>query len=130
MGPTDSNSYLTWKLCLQNFFWLSAADFIEKFKSFPRIGIFTVMFEALKMATSNAAALNELTGPNHPYKEGPLGVIQVGAYADLIIVNGNPLISSNPSSVLPNFIFKFANFDHIYVFTLLMEPTNSSLSRY
>ena len=27
----------------------------------------------------------------NPYKQGPLGVIQAGAYADLLIVDGNPL---------------------------------------
>ena len=32
-----------------------------------------------------------LSGKRHPYQEGPLGVIKAGAYADLIIVEGNPL---------------------------------------
>ena len=27
----------------------------------------------------------------NPYLEGPLGVIQEGAYADILIVGGNPL---------------------------------------
>ena len=27
----------------------------------------------------------------NPYKDGPLGVIKEGAYADLIIVDGDPL---------------------------------------
>jgi len=27
----------------------------------------------------------------HPYTEGALGVIEEGAYADIIIVDGNPL---------------------------------------
>lgn len=48
-------------------------------------------YEALKMATSGNAELMELSGPRHPYKEGPLGVIKAGAYADLILVDGNPL---------------------------------------
>jgi imidazolonepropionase-like amidohydrolase len=33
----------------------------------------------------------EMSGPRHPYKKGPLGVIKEGAYADIILVNGNPL---------------------------------------
>jgi len=43
------------------------------------------------MATSNVAALLELSGELHPYREGPLGVIQEGAYADLLLIDGNPL---------------------------------------
>ncbi|WP_373398333.1 amidohydrolase family protein [Algoriphagus halophilus] len=48
-------------------------------------------YEALKMATSDNAELMEMAGPRHPYQEGPLGVLKPGAYADLIIVEGNPL---------------------------------------
>ena len=48
-------------------------------------------YEALKMATSDNAELMEMSGPRHPYQEGPLGEITVGAYADLILVDGNPL---------------------------------------
>jgi imidazolonepropionase-like amidohydrolase len=47
--------------------------------------------EILKQATSHNAKLLELTGPRNPYKDGPLGVIQPGAYADLLIVDGDPL---------------------------------------
>jgi imidazolonepropionase-like amidohydrolase len=47
--------------------------------------------EVLKMATSNAAELARLSGPNNPYQDGPTGVIAAGAYADLLIVEGNPL---------------------------------------
>jgi imidazolonepropionase-like amidohydrolase len=48
-------------------------------------------YEVLKMATSTNAELLELAGPRHPYQAGPLGVIEEGAYADLILVDGNPL---------------------------------------
>ncbi|MCV2889458.1 metal-dependent hydrolase family protein [Ruegeria aquimaris] len=48
-------------------------------------------YEALKMATSDNAELLMLAGPRHPYQEGALGVIAEGAYADLILVDGNPL---------------------------------------
>jgi imidazolonepropionase-like amidohydrolase len=47
--------------------------------------------EILKQATSFNAKLLELTGPRNPYPDGPLGVIEEGAYADLLIVDGNPL---------------------------------------
>lgn len=46
--------------------------------------------EVLKQNTSNAAKWLAATGPKNPYKDGPLGVIAPGAYADLILVNGDP----------------------------------------
>ena len=45
----------------------------------------------LRMFTSNGARYNAMTGPNHPYQDGPLGVIKEGAYADILLVDGNPL---------------------------------------
>jgi imidazolonepropionase-like amidohydrolase len=48
-------------------------------------------YEALKMATSTNAELLALSGPRNPYPEGPLGAIEEGAYADLLLVDGNPL---------------------------------------
>ena len=32
-----------------------------------------------------------VTDPRNPYKDGPLGVIAEGAYADILMVDGNPL---------------------------------------
>ncbi|MBY6066903.1 amidohydrolase family protein [Leisingera aquaemixtae] len=48
-------------------------------------------FEALKMATCDNAELLKMSGELNPYQEGALGVVEVGAYADLILVDGNPL---------------------------------------
>jgi imidazolonepropionase-like amidohydrolase len=48
-------------------------------------------YEALKMATSTNAELLMLCGPRNPYPDGALGVIEEGAYADMILVDGNPL---------------------------------------
>ena len=46
---------------------------------------------ALRTATSDAAkVLSWSTGMN-PYKDGSLGVVAPGAYADVILVDGNPL---------------------------------------
>ncbi len=47
-------------------------------------------WEILKMATSDNAELLALSGPRSPYPH-KLGVIEKGAYADLILVDGNPL---------------------------------------
>lgn len=56
-----------------------------------RLGTWFTPYEVLKMATSENARLLEMSGPRHPYQEGPLGVIEEGAYADLILIDGNPL---------------------------------------
>lgn len=42
-------------------------------------------------AFSRNAELLARSGELHPYREGPLGVIEPGAYADIIIVNGDAL---------------------------------------
>jgi len=52
-------------------------------------------FELLKMATSNNAELLRMSGERNPYKKGNLGEITKGAYADLILVKGNPLHNIN-----------------------------------
>ena len=46
---------------------------------------------SLKTATSNAAEVLTWTGGMNPYKEGTLGTIVEGGYADIILVDGNPL---------------------------------------
>ena len=47
-------------------------------------------FEVLNMATANNAELLKMSGPRDPYP-GMLGVIEKGALADLLLVDGNPL---------------------------------------
>lgn len=46
--------------------------------------------ETLAMATSTNAELLNLSGPRNPYP-GRLGVVEEGALADLLLVDGNPL---------------------------------------
>lgn len=46
--------------------------------------------ETLKMATAANAQLLSLSGERNPYP-GKLGVLEEGAYADLLLVDGNPL---------------------------------------
>jgi imidazolonepropionase-like amidohydrolase len=50
--------------------------------------------QALKMATSDNAALLAMAGPRNPYP-GKLGTIEKDAYADILVVNGNPLENLN-----------------------------------
>lgn len=46
--------------------------------------------EILKMVTHDNAELLKLSGPRDPYP-GTLGVVQEGALADLLLIDGNPL---------------------------------------
>jgi imidazolonepropionase-like amidohydrolase len=46
--------------------------------------------EALKMATADNAELLALSGPRNPYP-GKLGVVEEGALADLLLVDGDPI---------------------------------------
>ncbi len=47
--------------------------------------------EALKSATSTAGKWLMKTGPKNPWKEAQLGTLREGSYADVILVNGDPL---------------------------------------
>ena len=46
---------------------------------------------SLKTATSNAAEVLTWSGGMNPYKDGTLGTIAEGGYADIILIDGNPL---------------------------------------
>jgi imidazolonepropionase-like amidohydrolase len=34
-----------------------------------------------------------LSGPRNPYQAGKLGLVSAGAYADLLLVDGDPLVN-------------------------------------
>lgn len=51
-------------------------------------------YEVLKMATSTNAQLLAMSGPRNPYPN-KLGVIEEGAYADILLIDGNPLMDLN-----------------------------------
>lgn len=48
--------------------------------------------EVLKIATSGNYELFALSGERNPYKDAKLGVLQEGAWADMLLVNGDPVI--------------------------------------
>jgi imidazolonepropionase-like amidohydrolase len=48
------------------------------------------LFEVLKMATADNASLLALSGLRSPY-QGKLGIVQEGALADLLLVDGDPI---------------------------------------
>ncbi len=77
-----------------------ASDYVGKFADAERARRYEIWwrtqtfdsnFEVLKQLTSTAGELLALSGPRNPYGAGKQGVIEVGAYADLLVVEGNPL---------------------------------------
>jgi imidazolonepropionase-like amidohydrolase len=59
-------------------------------KQLAKMGRWFEPHEVLQLATSRNAALLALSGPRDPYP-GRLGVIEAGAWADLLLIDGNPL---------------------------------------
>ena len=47
--------------------------------------------DILKQNTSGAGKWLAKSGTKNPYREGPIGVIEAGAYADMLLIEGNPL---------------------------------------
>jgi imidazolonepropionase-like amidohydrolase len=58
---------------------------------FGSLGRWFTPVEVLRMATGTNGELLTLSGPRNPYAHGTLGVVEERAYADLLIVEGNPL---------------------------------------
>jgi len=48
-------------------------------------------FATLRSMTSIGGKVAALTGKLNPYPDGKLGVIEAGAYADILLIDGNPL---------------------------------------
>jgi imidazolonepropionase-like amidohydrolase len=55
-----------------------------------RLGGYFTNVEALKMVTSGNASLFRLSGERDPYKAARLGEITRGAWADLLLIDGDP----------------------------------------
>ncbi|WP_316528556.1 metal-dependent hydrolase family protein [Kitasatospora brasiliensis] len=55
-----------------------------------RLGQYLSPVEALKLATSGNAGLFRMSGRRDPYRAAPLGIIAPGAWADLLVVDGDP----------------------------------------
>jgi imidazolonepropionase-like amidohydrolase len=75
-----------------DFFGPGREQFAQQSLEFKARAKYFTPLEILKQATSTNAAILAMSGPMmNPYLDGPLGVIQEGAYADMLIVDGNPL---------------------------------------
>ena len=66
------------------------AERARRYEIWWRVEKFGSNFEVLKQMTSTAGEMLALSGPRNPAK-GKLGVVEVEALADLILVDGNPL---------------------------------------
>lgn len=68
------------------------AERARRYELWWRTQAFGSNFEVLKQLTSTAGELLALSGPRNPYAaSGKMGVIEVGAAADILLVDGNPL---------------------------------------
>ena len=67
------------------------AERARRYELWWRTQAFGSNFEVLKQATSTAGEMLAMSGPRNPYGKTKLGVIEEGAYADILLVDGNPL---------------------------------------
>lgn len=68
-------------------------DYVAK-RQHQDIGLFQKRFGSLKTLralTGNVYELGKLCTYQHPYADGKLGLLEEGAYADLLLVDGNPV---------------------------------------
>lgn len=65
--------------------------FADQVKMMERLLPWFEPVEILRMATGNTTELWQMSGIRNPYPDGELGVVREGAYADLLLVEGNPL---------------------------------------
>ena len=77
-------------------------------------------FDSLKAMTSVAGDLAALTGKNNPYP-GKLGVVEEGAYADLLLVDGNPLRSLSVLGANPKFYEAAARSANVKTIRIIMK---------
>jgi imidazolonepropionase-like amidohydrolase len=72
----------------------NASNLAGQTKQLTRMVEWYTPAEVLKMATADNAELLALSGERSPYA-GKLGVVEVGALADLLLVDGDPLANIN-----------------------------------
>ncbi|MGI9372184.1 MAG: amidohydrolase family protein [Hyphomicrobiales bacterium] len=73
-------------------FFVPPDVFAEQVKMMERLLKWYKPVEILRMATSNAGELFKMSGDmRDPYPDGVLGLVKEGAYADLLLVDGNPV---------------------------------------
>lgn len=83
-------------------------------------------FDAMKLSTSNAGQmLQELSAPSrNPFKGAKLGVVEEGAWADILIWNGDP--TKDIKLILRELNLKMVMKDGKVYKNLLVDPTHES----
>jgi imidazolonepropionase-like amidohydrolase len=71
-------------------FWRTRSSRTEN-AMLPRFGAIYSNAEVLRIATSGNCELFARSGKRSTYNAAPLGVVREGAWADLLLVRGNPL---------------------------------------
>jgi len=77
---------------------------VNQIKMMDRLSDWYEPVEILRMATGNMTELYKMSGMKNPYPDGDLGVIKVGAYADMILVEGDPLADIKVVGELDNLL--------------------------
>jgi imidazolonepropionase-like amidohydrolase len=77
------------KLAWGTDFLFNAAQNVNQGRDMTKLGRWFTPPEILKMVTRDNAELLALSGPRNPYP-GKLGVVEAGALADLLLVDGDP----------------------------------------
>jgi imidazolonepropionase-like amidohydrolase len=73
-------------------FFLPQEEVAKQMQQMERLSPWFKPVEILRMATSTAGELFALSSEmRNPYQEGTLGTVAVGGYADILLVEGNPL---------------------------------------
>ncbi len=72
-------------------FFLPEEEVAQSVKQMERLLKWYEPVDILKMATGNTTELWKMSGLRNPYTEGDIGVVEEGAYADLLLVDGNPI---------------------------------------
>ncbi|GAB5557439.1 MAG: amidohydrolase family protein [Schleiferiaceae bacterium] len=82
-------------------------------------------YDIMKMATSNAGIVLSWSGPGRDYyKEAPLGVLQENGWADLLIIDGNPVEDVTVLGKTEN--VKVVMKDGVIYKNILVEPNDQN----
>ncbi|MCW8335832.1 metal-dependent hydrolase family protein [Vibrio paucivorans] len=98
----------------------SDAERARRYEIYWRTQAYGSNFEVLKQMTSTAGEMLALSGPRNPAK-GKLGVIEKGAIADILLVEGNPLEEMSVIGATPKWFDADPEYKKIDTIKLVMK---------
>ncbi|USD43082.1 amidohydrolase family protein [Vibrio sp. SCSIO 43135] len=98
----------------------SDAERARRYEIYWRTQAYGSNFEVLKQMTSTAGEMLALSGPRNPAK-GKLGVIEKGAIADILLVEGNPLEDMSVIGATPKWFDADPEYKKIDTIKLVMK---------